>query len=815
MILKYRLIILFFFISSFCQAQNERDQIMSLWQESEQLIEENNWAEADSKTKRAYILSKEKEWNDGILTSLRLLARIAEKQEKPELVLTYKLDALDYNIKNGDNESIYESCIDLATLYRKQEIYYKAIQYYNRALSSVDSEDKYGVKKQLWESLAETHSLNLNYDSSRVHYQYLVDDAISNNKSDLQLFHQQKIADTWSVENNFSKSILIYEKILELAESKNDTKNIVTAHNNIGIAYTKDADYESALNSLKKAEELCGENRLVDLSILFSNMGIAYHNLGNKSKAIEYLIKAIKYSSGAENEYQLNHTLSKIYLENKDLYNASTQNNLVHENTKNKKLLSQSYKTAADIEQGLYNFEEAFEFYQKHLKLEQQFSIDNNLEKQRLLELKTKLERSEKEIRLELAAQEIEENRIRSEKERLTFEKKKIELENEKIKLEKEKKEKELALLSQEQKAKEAQILTQQAELKTKELESETQRQQLALTKQRLQTEMNTRELEEAQRQQELQQLELKASQDREQRKQLELETSRKEQETQAALLEKEQTLTKVIRTGAFITGAVSLFIIGLVLWFLNLSRRKNKKLAQQNDEIEQQRAQLEKNRDLIAIEQEKSENLLLNILPGAIAQELKEKGFATPKEYELVTVLFTDFGGFTQVSAQMNPDDLIEELNTCFVAFDNIIEKYGIQPIKTIGDSYMCAGGVPIEGSISPSRMIDAALEINQFMNNRLKEKQKAGIPYWDTRIGLHSGPVIAGVVGKKKFAYDIWGDAVNTASRMESGAEPNTVNISEATYELVKDDFKCTYRGEFKVKNKGIMKMFRVEVS
>jgi len=250
-----------------------------------------------------------------------------------------------------------------------------------------------------------------------------------------------------------------------------------------------------------------------------------------------------------------------------------------------------------------------------------------------------------------------------------------------------------------------------------------------------------------------------------------------------------------------------------LVLWFLSISRRNNKKLAQQNDEIEKQRAELETNRDLIAKEQEKSENLLLNILPAPIASELKEKGYATPKEYKEVTVLFTDFGGFTRISAKMDADELISELNTCFKTFDDIIGKYGIQPIKTIGDSYMCAGGVPIEGSVSPEDMVRAALEILDFMNVRRIGKQAQNIEYWDTRIGLHTGSIIAGVVGKKKFAYDIWGDAVNTASRMESGAKLNSVNISEATYERIKNTFQCSFRGEFSVKNKGIMKMYQVD--
>lgn len=816
--MKKTLSILFVIISFSCWGQEEKQQVFSLWQEAEEFMQKEQWTTAKEKSQEAYNIAKAEDWGDELLSSLKLLSRIAERQGKPELILQYNLDILDYNLKNGDKPSIYESYENLAQLYRNQDIHPKAIEYYHYALDYVPDKDLYGAREHFWEQLAYTHRLNENYDSSRFYHQYLIQKSIKKNDFNTRLFHLQKISDSWLAEKNYEKALEVNDKIRTLSLEKNDNKNLATALNNIGIAYSKSKDYSNALVYLKQAESIYDRNREIDLdlSILYSNIGIAYHNLDNLKRAEEYLRLAIKENTGTTSKYQFRHHLAQIYFENKDFYNAKTQNDLILERTKNKKeyerLRSKALKTAAEIEEQLFNYEDAFDFYQQHLTMEQRFSLNTNLEKQRLLELKTQLERSEKEIKLEIAAKEIEENKRKAEQEKMA-------LENEKITLEKEKREKEIALLSQEQKAKEAQIQAQEADLKaqeaalkTKELESETQKQQLALTRQRLETEMSTRKLEEAQRQQELQQMQLETAQQNEQLKQQQLEAAQKAKEEAVKSKEAQTKLADFIRRGAIIGGIVSIFIIGLILWFLNMSRRKNKKLAQQNDEIEKQRQELEANRDLIAVEQQKSEELLLNILPGAIANELKEKGYATPKKYGLATVLFTDFGGFTKVSQQMAPDDLIEELNICFVAFDDIIERYGIQPIKTIGDSYMCVGGVPIEGSVSPSEMVNAALEINTFMNERLAQKKLEGIEYWDTRIGLHSGPVIAGVVGKKKFAYDIWGDAVNTASRMESGAEPNSVNISEATYLLIKNDFKCEYRGEFDVKNKGVMKMYKV---
>jgi class 3 adenylate cyclase len=219
------------------------------------------------------------------------------------------------------------------------------------------------------------------------------------------------------------------------------------------------------------------------------------------------------------------------------------------------------------------------------------------------------------------------------------------------------------------------------------------------------------------------------------------------------------------------------------------------------------------KSRQNVQKEKQKSEALLLNILPEATAQELKETGTSTPKYYELVTVLFTDFKGFTHIAEQFTPTQVIEELNYCFLAFDEICEKYNLEKIKTIGDAYMCAGGLPLENTTNPVDVVSAGLEMQAWMANWKQQKEAKGAPIWELRLGIHSGEVVAGVIGKNKFAYDIWGDTVNLASRMESSGEVGKVNISGATYELIKDKFQCTHRGAIKAKNKGDVDMYFVE--
>ena len=247
-------------------------------------------------------------------------------------------------------------------------------------------------------------------------------------------------------------------------------------------------------------------------------------------------------------------------------------------------------------------------------------------------------------------------------------------------------------------------------------------------------------------------------------------------------------------------------------------SAHHSKAVTRQRDDLD--REVHERTAELRA-EKKRSDDLLLNILPEEVAEELKRTGAAEARHFEQATVMFTDFKGFTAISEKLTAAQLVEELNACFQAFDHIITARGIEKIKTIGDAYMCAGGLPDPKSSSPASVVHAALEMQAFMQQRKTERDAVRLPAFEMRVGIHTGPVVAGIVGVKKFQYDIWGDTVNTASRMESSGEVGQVNISEATYALVKDAstplgtgsaLSFTPRGKVHAKGKGEMEMYFV---
>jgi adenylate cyclase len=266
----------------------------------------------------------------------------------------------------------------------------------------------------------------------------------------------------------------------------------------------------------------------------------------------------------------------------------------------------------------------------------------------------------------------------------------------------------------------------------------------------------------------------------------------------QIDLMTKEKQLTELnVRQQKLIRNALIVFLVLVLIITIGAIRNYLNKVKV-NKVLDKQKIEIE--------------GLLLNILPEKVAKELQMFGYSTPRNYEQVSVLFTDFKSFTSISSGMTPKQLVEELNSFFQAFDTICETHNLEKIKTIGDSYMCAGGIPKPNNTNPIDAVRAGLEMQKFIRETNEQRKDAGKVPWDLRIGINTGPVLAGVVGKKKYAYDIWGSAVNLASRMESNGESGKVNISVNTYNLVKDKFECQHRGKILAKNIGEVDMYFV---
>ena len=284
----------------------------------------------------------------------------------------------------------------------------------------------------------------------------------------------------------------------------------------------------------------------------------------------------------------------------------------------------------------------------------------------------------------------------------------------------------------------------------------------------------------------------LQSSESQNKLSELEVALESEKKQKQIDLLNKDNAIQKIVRN-SFVIGFAVMLLFAIVFF-----RQRNK---------------INKEKKRIEVERQRSDNLLLNILPADVAAELKQNGKADAKQLNEVTVMFTDFKNFSGISEKLTPSELVNEIDIYFKAFDKIIGDFGIEKIKTIGDSYMCANGLVTEAKKSAIDMLKAAMEMQRFVRNRIEERRAEGKEAFDMRIGIHTGSIVAGIVGIKKFAYDIWGDTVNIASRMESSGEEGKVNISGSTFQLINEHFNCTYRGKIKAKNKGEIDMYFVD--
>ena len=764
--------------------------------------------------KNAYNIANSINDNWAIQRTLAELSYFEKKEGNLPTALRYALQVIREGRRDEEENQMmhYEMMIQMGDIYQAENLYEQAKTYYQQAVEIIGDDFELSEGTGLYKKIGKNYFLTERPDSAMLYFGALENLFLDTKNDEALIQLYQQIVSLCKNDNLRNKALAYNEKIKKILERENDPALMATIFNNIGYTNSMLGHHEEALEYFRQTEVLCEKKAYVDQAALMTNMGITYHNLKRSNKAIDYLRQAEKILRKNKDPKQemasLVYTLAVIYFNGNDIYNAklsieeaqkiATKNN-------NQKLLTDIYATAGNIDEKLYEYESALDFYQRHLTLRDSFLLEDRKRQQDLLQQQFLLNRSEKEMRLMMVQQDIQKLMISQ----LNLEKDKISLESEKLQLENKTKESELIRLQQER-------ALQEGEIRNKALEAERTEQTLRLTAQRLETERQERALGELRQKEEMDQLQQQnlAKENDVLKKDKDLLTKDKnlltqQQELDRLNLEKRQAELESI----YVLSGIGFLILLMILAGLFYFRSANLKLAQQNEQIENQKIEIEHSHQQVEEERQKAEEILLNILPAETARELKETGVATPRNYKMVSVLFSDFSAFTSAAEEMEPDELIEELNICFMKFDEIMEQNNMEKIKTIGDSYMCAGGIPAANKTNPLDAVNAAVAMQEYIDARRKSREKEGRKYWGMRIGIHTGKVIAGVVGKKKFAYDIWGDTVNLASRMESSGEDGHINISDATYKHVKNIYKCQYRGGIVAKNKGSVDMYFVE--
>lgn len=725
-------------------------------------------------------------YDGGIIRASLLLGDVKARLGQTEEALQHLLEA-EAKVQAGGNNimllGIYKA---LGDLFYKEKLYAGARRYYARILIVEPGQT------EVQEKMADAYLAELLADSAETIYKRLIVHFREQGDIPGLVKIYQKIAGAYDQQGNAGKSLYYYIPIEDLVERYGSTENRSVLYNNLGRQYAALRDYQKALEYFKKAELQCKFIPCDYPDVLYANMGIALHNLGDSRQGIEYLLKAQAILQQRQDKValaNLEHLLAGVYFSANDLYNALTHNEIAIRNAKETNqsiVLAEAYKTAADVYQELYDFEKAFVYFRQYLVLIDSVRLEDRAREQRFNQQRTLLAAAEGQIKYLIARQNFKDLELAQ----IRYEAERLELLNKNLELETRRKEDELLLLQK-------QTEVDQAKIREQTLQALRARQELRLAAQNLDTEKKNHLIRELQKQEEIDRAEYYADS---LSRSKELEILRRDKDIAGLQLRQQATF----RRSVYALGALLLVILGLLGAGWLFARRTNNRLNKQNQRIQAQNKEIEE-------ERHKSDQLLLNILPEEIATELKTRGYATPRYFESATVVFTDFVNFTKLSSQLTPEQLIDELNSCFLAFDEICEKYGLEKIKTIGDAFMCAGGLPVPSDDHPVRAVAAALEMNAWLKNRNAVNPQA--IFKEMRIGIHTGPVVAGVIGKNKFAFDIWGDAVNLAARLEEQGEPFKVNISATTAEAVKHRYALQFRGSREVHNKGAVDMYFIK--
>jgi len=562
----------------------------------------------------------------------------------------------------------------------------------------------------------------------------------------------------YQYKSDYQKSLDCYQRALQIDEEIDNRFGIGVVYGNMCIVYIDQGDYSRALDcgfkSLKIDE---GLKNARGISSNLTNIGIIYDDQGDYAQAIEYHTKALNINEEGNDRNSIAISLSNIgliYLEEKNYPKALENLDKAQEICKelgNKIVYTRILNFLGEVYSGMHDYSKALEYLFLGLKIDEEFG--------------TKAAVAEKLTSIGIIYLTVAGDTTGTIKEDRSFShskpanlKKAIEYLSRAAEIHKQ-------IGSIKDLSENYQGLSTAWELLGNDKAALQYHKLFMFNKDSVFSEQNKVKLSK-------------------------LETKREIELKDKQILIGKLEIAKRRNEAIFYIVGIVLLLLVIVFIYRNYSSQKRSNI-------------------IISKEKKRSEDLLLNILPLEVANELKDKGSAEAKNYDNVTVMFSDFVNFTGAGEKMTPQELINELHVCFKAFDTIIDKYNIEKIKTIGDAYLLVSGLPVPDEDHAAHVVSAAIEINKFMQERIAQ---LGDKTFEVRIGIHSGSVVAGIVGVKKFAYDIWGDTVNTAARMEQNSQPGKINISQTTYELVKGMFECTYRGEIQAKNKGELKMYFV---
>lgn len=670
--------------------------------------------------------------------------------------LRYYFQLSNYYTKHQQFQDLFRVYLALSDYYETQSFPNNSAQYRLQALEVLDSTSIEEDRPLLLFDLGRLKVQAVEYEQSLVYLNPSDSLCVLRNRNTLLLQVLRLKGKAFEKLNRLDDAVIVNERILKLLEGENDIGDYTKQLNNLGFIEQKRGNSKAALNyflnTLEQREKLgYGDESNVPLLI---NIGISNQNIGDAIEARVYLERVLKTIDETQSpglEAEILDLISGSYLSEDDFYNAKIYNEegLALMDGMEPEVEMELHLTASIIFEKLLQYQEALGHYKSYLDIKDSLDLERRLSQEELLQQQLYVEQTEKEVQALVDKNEIKDYQLQQ-----------LQLESEN---------KDIQLKNQELDAKQK---LQSARLRQQELEAARTEQELRAAKAREENQrlrLKQQELIEAQNQKNILLLEREA-----QVKDLELEQS------------------KTVARNLVVIVLLAVLVMVLALFAVTKIRKSNK---------------------IINVEKKKSDNLLLNILPEATAEELKTLGSSLPRRYDKVAVLFTDFKGFTKITETMQPEELVDSLDLFFAGFDDIMKKHGIEKIKTIGDAYMCAAGIPDIIENPSQRMVKAAKEMLALTEEINARKQKMNQDTWGIRIGIHTGPVVAGVIGKYKFQYDVWGDAVNLAARMESSGEPGKINISESTFMDVSDRVPCTYRGEIAAKNKGNVKMYFVD--